>query len=338
MKFFARFFKPERISRRNFRPKMSRRGKIAGHPVALPEPGIAPGKDGFILVAVLWILAALAALAGVYSVYIGNTAAAVRLYDDRLQAHALIAAGLEITAYRLIGFDDAHRPTYEPFAFAPETSQFHVDGEYRSEGARIDLNLAPKEMFYGLFAVLGATPEDAQSYADRIIAWRTKPKPGAPNDEADAYQSAGLSYGPRQAPFQSVAELRLVRGLPPELVDAALPFVTVFNGRAEIDVNVAARQVIAALPRISPDAVANILNAQDPRNPEAVLRLVGPARASVAVGGRKATRVCVHVSLDSGRKVNAEVVLLITDNDPEPYHVLSWRDDFDNPNLRVNCG
>jgi len=308
---------------------MSRRGKIAGHVLARPESSSAPGSDGFILVAVLWILAALAALASVYAVYIANTAIAVRIYDYRLQAQALVTAGLELTAFHLIGFDDQHRPTSGNFGFGLGRSQ--VDVEFRSEGARIDLNLAPKEMLYGLFAVLGVTPEDAQAYAERIIAWRTKPKPDAQNDEGAAYQSAGLSYGPRQAPFQSVAELRLVRGLPSELVDAALPFVTIFNGRAEIDVNEAAPQVVAALPRISPDAVANILNGRDPRNPEAVLRLIGPARASVAVGGRKATRAGVHVSLDTGRKVNAEVVLLITDNDSEPYHVLSWRDDFDGP-------
>jgi general secretion pathway protein K len=294
-----------------------------------PEPGNAAGRDGFILVAVLWILTALAALASVYAVYLANTAAAARSYDYRLQAQALITAGLELTAYRLIGFEDATRPTSGAFAF--EIGQSRVDVEFRSEGARIDLNFAPKQMLSGLFVVLGSTPEDAQTYADRIIAWRTKLPPGAQNVEAEAYQSAGLSYAPRQAPFQDAAELRLVRGLPPELVDAALPFVTVFNGRPEIDVNEAPAQVIAALPRMSPDAVAEILKDRDPRNPQIALRLVGAARSSVSVGARKSTRASVHAALDAGRKVAADVVLLITDNDTEPYRILAWRDDFDGP-------
>ncbi len=308
---------------------MPEHSKIAGHVMARLGSGNTPANAGFILVAVLWILAALAALAGVYAVYIANTAAAVRIYDSRLQVQALVTAGLEITAYHLIGFEDQRRPTSGNVGFG--LGQSRVDVEFRSEGARIDLNFAPKEMLSGLLAVLGATPEDAGAYADHIIAWRTKPKQGAQNEEADAYQSAGLSYGPRQAPFQNVAELRFVRGLPSELVDAALPFVTIFNGEAEIDVNEAPPQVVAALPRISPDAVAEILKTRDRGNPQAVLRLLGPARASVAVGGRKATRAIIHVSLDTGRKVNAEVVLLITDNDPEPYRVLAWRDDFDGP-------
>jgi general secretion pathway protein K len=286
-------------------------------------------RDGFILIAVLWILAALAALASVYAIYIANTAVATRVYDYRLQAQALITAGLELTAYRLIGLDDALRPTSGAFGF--EIGRSRVDVAFRSEGARIDLNLAPKEMLSGLFVVLGATAEDGDTYANRIIGWRTKPQAGAQNTEAEAYQSAGLLYGPRQAPFQNAAELRLVRGVPSELVDAALPFVTVFNGRAEIDINEAPPQVIAALPRITPDAVAEILEERDPRNPQAAMRLIGAARSSVAVGGRRTTRASVHIALDTGRKVNADVVLLITDNGPEPYRILAWRDDFDGP-------
>ncbi|MGH6801461.1 MAG: general secretion pathway protein GspK, partial [Methylocella sp.] len=289
-----------------------------------------PGADGFIIVAVLWILAALAALAAVYAVYVANTALAARVYDSRLQTEALIAASLELTAYRLLGFDDASRPTSGAFDFQLGRSQVGV--EFHSEGARIDLNLAPKALLSGLCVVLGAKPAEAGSYADRIIAWRSKPPPGNQNPEVDAYKEAGLNYGPRQAPFQNAAELRLVRGLPAALVDNALPFVTVFNGRAEIDVNEAAPEVIAALPNMNAKVVEEILTRRDPQNPQKVLGLLGAATSSVAVGGRKATRATVRITLDTGRKVNADAVLLITENNSlEPYRILAWRDDFDGP-------
>ncbi|MGH6834424.1 MAG: general secretion pathway protein GspK [Methylocella sp.] len=286
--------------------------------------------NGFIIVAVLWILAALSALAAVYAVYVANTAIATRVYDSRLQTEALIAAGLELTAYRLIGFEDASRPTSGAFDF--QLGRSHVGVAFRSEGARIDLNLAPKALLSGLCVVLGAKPDDAESYADRIIAWRTTPPRGTRNPEADAYKDAGLNYGPRQAPFQNAAELRLVRGLPAALVNNALPFVTVFNGRAEIDVNEAAPEVVAALPNVNPNLVEAILQRRDPQNPQAVLSLLGAAASSVAVGGRKATRAAVHITLDTGRKVNADAVLLITENiSQQPYSILAWHDDFDGP-------
>jgi general secretion pathway protein K len=287
------------------------------------------GADGFILVAVLWILAALAALASIYAAYIGNTAMSARSYDNRLQSEALITAGIELTAFQLIGFDDATRPSSGAF-------DFHIGGadigvEFHSEGARVDLNLAPKPLLSGLLAALGATPDDANSFADNIIAWRTKPPPGGKNTEAGAYKEAGLNYKPRQAPFQSAAELRLVRGLPAALVDTALPFVTVYNGKEQIDINEAAPEVIAALPHMNPGRVAEILKRRDPKNPQAVLNLLGEARASITVGGRKTARAAIHVTLGTGRKVNADVVLLIMENGQDPYRVLAWNDDFDGP-------
>ena len=114
-----------------------------------PRPLAADSEQGFILVAVLWILAALAALASVYAVYIANTAMAARAYDHRLQAQALITAGLELTAFRLIGFDDANRPSSGAFTFRIGRVQ-DICVEFHSEGARIDLNMAPKPLLSGL--------------------------------------------------------------------------------------------------------------------------------------------------------------------------------------------
>jgi general secretion pathway protein K len=304
--------------------KLRRAAGLISQPAGFP-----PAADGFIIVAVLWMLAALAALASVYTLYLANTAISARVYDHRLKTEAMITAGLELTAYRLLGFDDASRPTSGAFDFQIGAS--HADVEFRSEGARIDLNRAQKPLLAGLFVALGAKPDEAGSYAERIIAWRTTPPPGGQNQEADAYKSAGLNYGPRQAPFQDTAELRLVLGLPAALVDAALPFVTVYNDKAEIDINEAAPEVIAALPNMSPDKIAQILKQRDPQNPQAILNVLGDARANVAVGGRKTTRASVRVKLEGGRQVNADVVLLILDGGPEPYRVLSWHDDFDGP-------
>ncbi|HTV33380.1 MAG TPA: type II secretion system protein GspK [Methylocella sp.] len=287
------------------------------------------GSEGFVLVAVLWILASLASLALVYAVYVGNTAMAARLYDQRIKAEALITAGIELAAYRLIGYDDSTRPSSGRFTFALGSDQIDVD--FQSEGARLDLNQAPDTSLAGLFVALGVKPDAAKSFAEHIVAWRTKVPPGGQNPEAAAYKAAGLAYQPRAAPFQSTAELRLVLGLPPEIVEAALPFVTVFNGRPEIDANEAPPQVLAALPNVTAVMVDEIISQRDPQNPQIVKNLLGTAAANVALGGRKAARVAVHVTFDSRRKVNADVVILIEESGQEPYRVLSWQDDFDGP-------
>jgi general secretion pathway protein K len=291
--------------------------------------------DGFIVVAVLWILGALAALASIYSIYVTNTAISLSANDDRLQAEALVTAGLELTAYQLSGPDVDTRPTQGAFRF--RMGRCDVAVEFRSEAARIDLNAAPKELLAGLFAGLGARSDAAEFYADRIVGWR---QPGdVDNPEAGAYRTAGLSYGPRQGPFSDVGELWLVLGLPPALVERALPFLTVFSGRADIDALIAAPEVVAALPGMTPDRLYAILGQRDgllglrapgSANAQIVQGLLGGAQGA-GTQGSKATRVTVGIAFDNGRRVGTEAVIMPLDDADEPYRVLSWRDDFDGP-------
>src|SRR3954467_15516631 len=57
--------------------------------------------DGFILVAVLWIIAALATLATIFSIYVINTATAFTVHDERLQAEGCARAAIELAVYQL---------------------------------------------------------------------------------------------------------------------------------------------------------------------------------------------------------------------------------------------
>jgi general secretion pathway protein K len=209
----------------------------------------------------------------------------------------------------------------------------NVAVEFRSEAARIDLNGAPKELLAGLFTALGARPADAEYYAERIIGWRSKGDAAGQNDEAAAYRTAGLSYAPRQGPFANVGELWLVLGLPPALVERALPFVTVFSGLPTVNALDARPEVVASLPGMSADRLYAVLSQRGtgPQNAQFVLGLLGPARSAATAEGSKATRVSVRIGFDNGRRVGAEAVILPLKDGEEPYRILSWRDDFDGP-------
>ena len=286
--------------------------------------------DGFVVVAVLWILGALAALASIYAIYVTNTVVSLSVNDDRLQAEALVRAGLELTAYQLSTQDAEARATKGAFRFRMGRADVAVD--FRTEAARIDLNMAPKELLAGLFAGLGAPYGAADSYAERIIGWRQKGDVEGQNNEAAAYRTAGLSYGPRQGSFSDVGELWLVLGLPPALVERALPFVTVYSGRPDVDVLDAAPEVVAALPGMTPDRLYGVLGQRGPgaANAQIVQSLLGPAQGASIEGG-KAMRVTVRIAFDNGRRVGAEAVILPLDDADEPFRVLSWHDDFDGP-------
>src|SRR5262245_56371080 len=141
---------------------------------ALYGAGRRTASDGFIVIAVLWMLAALAALVAIYAVYVIDTATVFGAHDDRLRAEGLTTAALELTAARLTA-NTGPRPSHGRFELRLGQAKLAV--EFSSEAARIDLNAAPRELLSGLFSALGTAHEAADNYAQRIIAWRVPPSP-----------------------------------------------------------------------------------------------------------------------------------------------------------------
>jgi general secretion pathway protein K len=282
--------------------------------------------DGFIVVAVLWILALLATLVSIYVIFVINTAAGFSVRDDRFRGEGLVSAALELAAYQLTTPPEV-RPTHGQFNF--RMSGANVDVEFRSEAARIDLNAASKELLAGLFASLGASADNATNYASRIVGWRTPPAKG---DEAEAslYKAARLKYGPRGAPFPHVDELSLVLDLPKPLVERALPLVTIYSGRAEVNVLDAAPEVIAALPGMTRERLNAVLaQRQTTGDGQSLLGLLGSAQKYATSEGSKTSRVTVHLVFDDGLRMSSEAVILVFEEGPDPYAVLSWHDGLD---------
>jgi general secretion pathway protein K len=282
---------------------------------------------GFIVVAVLWILAALSALVLIYLTFVTNTAVIVAGTTDRIQADALVTAGVELAAYQLTAVKQDGRPSSG--TFNAKMGAARVSVTFRSEAARIDLNAASKGLLAGLIIGLGGAASNAADYADRIVAWRAPTEAGEDDPETSAYRTAGISYAPRHAPFPQAEELWLVRGIPPPVVERMLPFVTTFSNLASINVQDAAPQVLAALPGMTPERLQTVLSQRDdPRfDPRSLLGVVGGEGATLDAS--RAYRMTVVIDFDSGRRSAAEVVILLLDEGDEPYRVLSWRNASD---------
>ena len=328
-------------------------------------------EAGFVLVAVLWILAALATLASIYSSYTVNTAAASRVADDRVQAEASIRAGVEMAVFRQLALPEKARLARGGFDM--RVGRTGVAVRFRSEAARIDLNAAPADLLAGLFAAVGVDPVRAETFAERVVGWRTKAQTSADAKDgataqtgADAnlagadgkddkaakedklYSEQHMPYPPRHAPFDNALELSLLPGVSLAVVERVLPFVTVFSGRPEVDVSSADPTVLSAFPEMTPQILGAVLNARvtDPDDGRALLALLGPAKARATTDRSRTFRASIAVEFDNGRRVHAEVVFRLKDQgdkeqagkdkgdkdkSDEPYELLYWRDDFDGP-------
>jgi general secretion pathway protein K len=314
---------------------------------------------------VLWILAALATLASIYSSYTANTAVVSRVTDDRVQAEASIRAGVEMAVFRQLVLPEKARPARGGFDM--RVGRTGVAVRFRSEAGRIDLNAAPADLLAGLFTAVGVDSSRAETFAERIVGWRTKAAAGADTNAAGAdanaagtdanaagadgngagadgkddkaakedklYSEQHMPYSPRHAPFDNALELSLLPGVSLAVVERVLPFVTVFSGRKEVDVSTADPTVLSALPGMTPQILGAVLNAQinDPGDGRALLALPGPAKAHATTDRSRTFRASISVEFDNGRRVHAEVVFRLKDQGVEPYDLLYWRDDFDGP-------
>jgi general secretion pathway protein K len=119
-----------------------------------------------------------------------------------------------------------------------------------------------------------------------------------------------------------------VLGLSPALVERALPLVTVSSGASGVDVLIAAPEVIAALPGMTPLTLKQFLNdrATLPNDAAAIAAALGEAKSNATTQKSQAYRILIRIGLPDGRRTASEVVIGLRSKE-DPYRVLSWQDD-----------
>ena len=172
-----------------------------------------------------------------------------QLLDGRQSTNADLAANR-----RAVPVDG--RPFTWTFGAAadPEARGVDVEIRVRDETGKIDLNIVGADILAGLFRELGADADRARSLAAHVVDFRDSdgdPRPAG--GERRAYTRAGLPYGPKNSPFESVAELAQVMGITHRMVRELRPHVTVVSGAPAVDPRVASAATLAALPGVSPD-------------------------------------------------------------------------------------
>ena len=122
------------------------------------------GGNGFVLVAVLWIIAALAGLAFIYAIYVRTAVQGTRIYEDQSRAYLTTSSAVELTALRLLALPEGSRPHAGAFTFHLGEEQSAV--RFESEGGRVDLNAAPLDLLMSVFLLAEPNSESAARFAD----------------------------------------------------------------------------------------------------------------------------------------------------------------------------
>ena len=118
------------------------------------------------------------------------------------------------------------------------------------EIGKLDLNVGSPLLWRKLLVGTGLTAEAADRLTDAVEDFKDADNLKRPNGaEAADYAAAGLKYGPKNAPFASVAELQQVFGMTPDLYRRLAPYVTVYSGRSFVDTRFAAKGLVHSLQK-----------------------------------------------------------------------------------------
>lgn len=221
-------------------------------------------ERGWALISVLWVTAMLGMMAAATQEL---TLTSVRAERSAL-ARAHLDADLDAAMIRaILALDDnrsSERWRIDSYPYSFTYDKIPMTVSIQDEDGKFDLNEVDDDTIEPLFESVGVDTRTANILADRIVEWRTEPT----SDDAHTlhggtdsdYAAAGLPWRPRHNDFQSVAELKLLLGMTPQLFERVRASVTVYSRNDSPDDSVASRQVLYALNPGNPGAVDKIMS------------------------------------------------------------------------------
>ena len=204
-------------------------------------------QRGMVLVIVLWIVTLLAVMAGgfAYSMRVETRLATSSV--ERAQARALAEAGV---AYALAWQLDPEAQKQWPPNGDRRTWSFgggRLRIEVTNASGLVNLNNAGPELLKALLAGAGVNSQGQDPLVEAIQDWRDPDDQSMPQGAESAdYRAAGRP-GPKNAPFESVAELGQVLGMTRELYERLASVATVFSYDSGVNPELAPARVLRAL-------------------------------------------------------------------------------------------
>ena len=315
------------------------------------------GRRGAALLAVLWLTAALSAIAFSVANSVRGEIERTSTTVDGVRAHYLASGAIDRTiAYMLWGPNDKKDDGSAKFweQGMPRLYLRFPAGDAIVEiipaTAKLNVNAATQEQLFRLLVSIGAPAAQAREITLAIVDWR-KPSSGAgPFDQY--YLTRVPSFQARHASFQEIEEVLLVRGMTPELFygtyvrDGSGHLVRrsgfkdcagVYGGNLAFDVNAADPALLRAIG-LEPGAVQQILAArrQGPilrKDIGRIRRFAGPMGNKLVVGGNSifTLRATARARLQDGRLSDmrrsvAATVKFFGYGMQSPYQILRWYD------------
>jgi type II secretory pathway component PulK len=256
--------------------------------LAFPSPVNIAGlsfRKASILIIVLWVLCLLSTFAVVLGYGVRQKLSLVSRLEERDKLHYIAEAGVKKAIAELknepLKSYDAFRDTWgnNPAAFsniAVGDAEAIVSYEYFDDAAKvariqyglideerkININKVEPEILERLFRiVLKMEEQGAKELAAAIVDWRDSDDESTnalSSTEDSYYMNLGHAYEAKDADFQAIEEILLVKGMDDSLFQKAKDYLTIY-GDGKVNINTASAAVLLALG-LSDDLVDKILS------------------------------------------------------------------------------
>jgi general secretion pathway protein K len=313
---------------------------------------------GAALLLVLWLAAALSAIAFTLANTVRGEIERSSTDADGLKAYYLAAGAIDRTIVYIESGSAFLGPDRKPMFQQDQTRLLLLNYptgvarvEYIPENSKLNVNSSPRPELLSLMVALGVDPIRGESIVAAILDWRGNTPGGSFSEFDQYYLSLAPSFRARHASFQEIEELLLVRGVTPDLFYGSythnaegrlIPHaglrdcLSVYGSSGVLDVNTVAPETMVAVgvpPEIAAAIVARrrIAPIKDVGQIAAFAGGKGIARLGM-VGGPIATiRATAQLRLPNGqlsdlrRTVSAMIKQVGPQFDP-PIHIMRWYD------------
>lgn len=234
-------------------------------------------ENGIALLLVLWVLTVLMVLVLSFSFLVRTETQASLAFREGVEKKFLAEAGIERGIMEIFyrkqnkGIPaeegkEVWRTDGTPYTDTLGSGSYSV--KVFDESGKVNINAASDIILKHLFINLGVPAEAVDTIVDSIMDWKDADDllrlHGA---ESDYYSSLPNPYDAKNANFDTLEELLLVKGVTSALLygsgemQGAIEFLTASpDNLAQVNVNAAPREVLLAVPGITPEIVEVIIS------------------------------------------------------------------------------
>lgn len=257
-------------------------------------------QQGIILIIVLWVLTILMVIVLSFSVMTRSETYATLAFKEGMEKKFLAEAGIERGIVELF-----YRNLYKAQEMLQEDRQvWKVDGtpyavpmsngqitiKIIDESGKIDINNLSDLSGIILQALLvntGVPDQEASAIVDSILDWKDADDLRRLNGaESDYYMSLPNPYKAKNAKFDTLEELLLVKGMKPDILFGSsekkgiIEFLTVYSNSSTINISSAPREILMAVPGFTPEIVDEIINKREDLTASGILNVTIPQESS----------------------------------------------------------